>query len=150
MSNETEIARSPSGNESIWKGRFPFNAIITLLDVNLRHNLAESTSENAQLGKLLDLIDMERLRALPLGYGSAQGSLPLREAVSTMTGVTPAVSRFWAGLAKRELQLAPGEWFGEISRIFRLGFGYMPSECLMAALEAVSLHLDEVERGGSA
>ena len=72
-----------------WSGRFPYNEIITLLDVNRQHNLAESTSSNLQLGELLDLINAESLRSLPLGYGSAQGATPLREAVSAFTGVTP-------------------------------------------------------------
>ncbi len=87
---------SPKNNartatEPGWGGRFSFNEIITLLDVNRRHNLAESTSSDLQLGELLDLIDIESLRALPLGYGSAQGSASLREAVSTLTGVPPHV-----------------------------------------------------------
>jgi len=80
---------APAITASDWSGRFAFNDIITLLDVNRRHNLAESTSSNLQLGELLDLIDIESLRALPLGYGSAQGSMPLREAVSALTGVPP-------------------------------------------------------------
>ena len=80
---------APAMTASDWNGRFAFNDIITLLDVNRRHNLAESTSSNLQLGELLDLIDIESLRALPLGYGSAQGSMPLREAVSALTGVPP-------------------------------------------------------------
>jgi hypothetical protein len=68
-------SNAPTMTASGWSGRFPFNEIITLLDVNRRHNLAESTSSNLQLGELLDLVDIESLRALPLGYGSAQGSI---------------------------------------------------------------------------
>lgn len=79
----------PTTAASGWSGRFPFSEIITLLDVNLRHNLAESTSSDLQLGELLDLVDIERLRAFPLGYGSAQGAMPLREAVSALTAVPP-------------------------------------------------------------
>ena len=82
-------SNAPTTVASGWSGRFPFNEIITLLDVNRRHNLAESTSSNLKLGELLDLIDIEELRALPLGYGSAQGSAPLREVVSALTGVPP-------------------------------------------------------------
>lgn len=55
-----------------------------------------------------------------------------------------AVSRFWAGLEEKDLQLAPGNWFGESLRIFRLGFGYLPPDCLIPALRAVSSHIDEV------
>lgn len=73
---------------SVWQGRFRYNEIITLLDINRRHNLAESTSSNLQLGELIDLIGLESMRALSLGYGSAQGYLPLREAVSALAGVS--------------------------------------------------------------
>jgi DNA-binding transcriptional MocR family regulator len=72
---------------SVWNGRFPFNPIISLLDVDRRHNLAESTSQNALLGQLLDLVDLDGLRALSLGYGSAQGLPALRESVGALTGM---------------------------------------------------------------
>jgi len=94
-----------------WNGRFPFNEIITLLDVNRRHNLAESTSSNLQLGELFDLVDIESLRALPLGYGSAQGSKELREAVSTLTGVPPHMILTTQGAALALFLLA-FEWCG--------------------------------------
>jgi aspartate/methionine/tyrosine aminotransferase len=49
-----------------------------------------------------------------------------------------AVSRFWSMLPAHDLQLASGEWFGESQRVFRLGFGYLPSERLSPALAALS------------
>jgi aspartate/methionine/tyrosine aminotransferase len=57
-----------------------------------------------------------------------------------------ALSRFWAGLAREDLQLASGDWFGETSRVFRLGFGYLPPDRLMAALGAMSSYMDSIER----
>ena len=50
-----------------WQGRFPYNEIITLLDVNRPFNLAESTSQDLTVGDVLDLAGMETLRGLKLG-----------------------------------------------------------------------------------
>lgn len=55
-----------------------------------------------------------------------------------------AVARFWSQLAAHGVQLAPGSWFGESDRVFRLGFGYLPLERLEQALSALSDILDEV------
>ena len=69
-------------------GRFPKNEIISLLDVNRRHNLAESTSYDLDLGEVMALVDVDDLKALRLGYGSASGLPQLRELVSTACGVS--------------------------------------------------------------
>jgi hypothetical protein len=53
-----------------------------------------------------------------------------------------AVSRFWSLLPRHDLQLASGTWFGESSRVFRLGFGHLPPERLGPALSALSSALD--------
>jgi len=53
-----------------------------------------------------------------------------------------AVSRFWDLLPGHDLQLASGEWFGESSRVFRLGFGYLPPGRLGPALTALSAVLE--------
>lgn len=70
-----------------WDGRFPWNEIITLLEVNRWFNLAESTSQDLELGDLLSMVDLETLKRLRLGYGSAEGSESLRKAISRMVGV---------------------------------------------------------------
>lgn len=49
-----------------------------------------------------------------------------------------AVSRFWSVLPHHDLQLASGTWFGESSRVFRLGFGYLPPARLGPALSALT------------
>ena len=81
----------PSGPEDVhapaWRGRFPYNEIISLLDVNRPFNLAESTSQDLTLGDLMDLADVESLRGLKLGYGSSAGSTVLREEISRSCGV---------------------------------------------------------------
>jgi aspartate/methionine/tyrosine aminotransferase len=76
-------------NISSWNGRFPRNGIISLLDVHRTHNLAESTSLNLTFGDLLDLGDLQKLRTLSLGYGSAHGSLKLREVIGAACGTSP-------------------------------------------------------------
>ena len=65
-----------------WSGRFPYNEIITLLDVNRHFNLAESTSQDLTVGELLDLPGLENIRELKLGYGKSAGSAELRNAVA--------------------------------------------------------------------
>jgi aspartate/methionine/tyrosine aminotransferase len=74
-----------------WAGRFPTNAIIGLLDNFPRHNLGESTSQDLVLGELLDLIGLDEIRDLPLGYVSAAGTAGLRGQISALSGA-PATS----------------------------------------------------------
>ena len=132
-------ARTATGSD--WSGRFSFNEIITLLDVNRRHNLAESTSSNLHLGELLDLMDIESQRALPLGYGSAQGSAPLREAVSALTGVPPRVVLTTQGTALALFLLA--------FEVCRLGSeAVLTTPCFPPArdtLAACGVHIREVK-----
>lgn len=70
-----------------WRGRFPCNDIITLLDVNRPFNLAESTSRDLTLGELLDIAGLDRLRGLKLGYGPSAGVAELREAIGEACAV---------------------------------------------------------------
>jgi aspartate/methionine/tyrosine aminotransferase len=85
------IQESPSkrGDDNIreavsppWRGRFPYNEIISLLDVNRPFNLAESTSQDLTLGELLDLPGLENVRDLKLGYGRSTGSPALRQEIA--------------------------------------------------------------------
>ncbi|HEY6509158.1 MAG TPA: pyridoxal phosphate-dependent aminotransferase, partial [Vicinamibacterales bacterium] len=69
-----------------WAGRFPANDIIGLLDNFPRHNLGESTSQDLMLGELLDLVGLDRLRHLRLGYVSAAGTAELRDQISRLSG----------------------------------------------------------------
>jgi len=66
-----------------WRGRFPYNEIISLLDVNRPFNLAESTSQDLTFGELLDLAGgLGSIRDLKLGYGTSAGATALREAIA--------------------------------------------------------------------
>jgi aspartate/methionine/tyrosine aminotransferase len=71
-----------ASNAQDWRGRFPYNEIISLLDVNRPFNLAESTSQDLMLGELLDLPGLEGIRDLKLGYGTSAGSIELREEIA--------------------------------------------------------------------
>lgn len=73
-------AVAPDAHE--WQGRFPYNGIISLLDVNRPFNLAESTSQDLTVGDVLDLAGLETLRGLKLGYGRSAGSAELREEIA--------------------------------------------------------------------
>jgi aspartate/methionine/tyrosine aminotransferase len=73
-----------------WRGRFPYNEIISLLDVDRPHNLAESTSQDLRVGELLDLVGLDRIRDLKLGYGKSAGAAELREAIAESCGVPAA------------------------------------------------------------
>ena len=72
---------------SEWRGRFPYNEIISLLDVNRPFNLAESTSQDLTVGDVLDLAGLETLRGLKLGYGRSTGSAELREEIAQVCQV---------------------------------------------------------------
>lgn len=52
-----------------------------------------------------------------------------------------AVTRFYDGLAGQKVRVAPGTWFGDDQRVFRLGFGFMPMADLEAGLAALTATL---------
>jgi DNA-binding transcriptional MocR family regulator len=53
-----------------------------------------------------------------------------------------SVSRLWERLPENDIQLGSGPWFGESTRVFRLGFGYMPLPDFRAALDRLAETLD--------
>jgi aspartate/methionine/tyrosine aminotransferase len=52
-----------------------------------------------------------------------------------------AVAAFHAGLAGHGLRVAPGSWFGEDDRVFRLGFGHLAPADFTEALDRLALAL---------
>ncbi|MFJ2990614.1 pyridoxal phosphate-dependent aminotransferase [Collimonas sp. NPDC087041] len=80
--DEKQRSGVDESNSIEWRGRFPYNEIITLLDVNRPFNLAESTSQDLTVGELLDLPGLEDIRDLKLGYGKSAGADMLREAIA--------------------------------------------------------------------
>ncbi len=75
---------------SNWKGRFPRNDIISLLDINRRFNLAESTAQDLSFAQVMAFAGgPEALGDLKMGYGSSAGLPRLRTAVAALAGVDP-------------------------------------------------------------
>jgi aspartate/methionine/tyrosine aminotransferase len=60
-----------------------------------------------------------------------------------------AVPRFYEALAKVGARVANGSWFGEEERVFRLGFGVLPTDELEAALDVVSGVLQRTARAAT-
>jgi aspartate/methionine/tyrosine aminotransferase len=54
-----------------------------------------------------------------------------------------AVERFYAALARLEARVGDGSWFGEERRVFRLGFGFLPSPALDEALDMLTTALQQ-------
>jgi aspartate/methionine/tyrosine aminotransferase len=77
-------------SNSGWQGRFPRNEIISLLDVNRRYNLAESTAQDLTFGEIVNLAGgASALDELKMGYGSSAGLPRLRTGIAALTGVQP-------------------------------------------------------------
>jgi aspartate/methionine/tyrosine aminotransferase len=66
--------------------------------------------------------------------GGALCCLRLRHDRFDETGV----QRFYAALAEQDARVAPGSWFGESDRVFRVGFGHLPAEEFQTALDRVA------------
>ena len=82
---EDKVVAAPDARE--WRGRFPYNEIISLLDVNRPFNLAESTSQDLTVGDVLDMVGLDTVRGLKLGYGRSAGSAELREEIAEVCQV---------------------------------------------------------------
>jgi aspartate/methionine/tyrosine aminotransferase len=77
-------------NDSTWRGRFPRNEIISLLDINRRYNLAESTARDLSFSEIIDLAGgLSALGELKLGYDSSAGLPRLRAGIAALTGARP-------------------------------------------------------------
>jgi DNA-binding transcriptional MocR family regulator len=60
-----------------------------------------------------------------------------------------AVAGFYAALPERDVRVAPGSWFGESDRVFRLGFGHLPPDLFSPALDRLADALHSVMLAGS-
>ena len=67
--------------------KFPPNEIISLLDVNLKFNLAESTATNLTFGQIADDVFLSELNKLELGYGTSRGYEPLRNEIANRLSI---------------------------------------------------------------
>jgi aspartate/methionine/tyrosine aminotransferase len=89
-----------------WQGRFPQNEIISLSDVNRPFNLAESTSQDLRLGELFDLVGIDDLYDLNLGYSTSAGSPALRQIVGQICTIAPECVLTTQGVASALALLA--------------------------------------------
>ena len=61
-----------------------------------------------------------------------------------MRGLNPdafwpsGVRHFYGRLAEKRTLVAPGTWFGDSDRVFRLGLAYQPGDQLEKGLEVIS------------
>ena len=60
------------------------------------------------------------------------------------------VDRFFARLQVNDAMVTEGRWFGDETRVFRLGFGFLPIDMLDGALAAVARALDEARPASAA
>lgn len=75
-------------HEAEWQGRFPRNEIISLLDINRRYNLAESTAQDLTFGEIIEMAGgVAALAPLKMGYGSSAGLARLRAIIAAIAGV---------------------------------------------------------------
>jgi aspartate/methionine/tyrosine aminotransferase len=90
MASDPIDLESDVRHKSDWQGRFPRNEIISLLDVNRRYNLAESTAHDLTFGEIMELAGgAAALGGLKMGYGSSAGLPRLRAGIAALTGVRP-------------------------------------------------------------
>ncbi|MEM7113165.1 MAG: pyridoxal phosphate-dependent aminotransferase [Chloroflexota bacterium] len=69
-------------------GRFPNNTLPPLYHGTRRYNLSESTNKDLRLGQLIDLMGLDVLRDIPLGYTDpTEGVLELRQEIGRRWGV---------------------------------------------------------------
>ena len=78
-----------NSKNTLRESRFRKNDIISLLQVNRRFNLAESTSQDLHFDELVQIVGYDNLADLRLGYGSAQGLDLLREQAGLICKVAP-------------------------------------------------------------
>jgi len=61
-----------------------------------------------------------------------------------------AVERFYRSAADKGVRVANGAWFGDETRVFRLGFGLLPMADFTAGLDALGAALREAARAAAA
>ncbi|HEU4540122.1 MAG TPA: pyridoxal phosphate-dependent aminotransferase [Jiangellaceae bacterium] len=67
--------------------QFPASPITVLIDDHPRHNLGESCGRDLAVNEVLDRPEMKELAELPIGYGTSQGDIRLRELIAVRHGV---------------------------------------------------------------
>ena len=104
----------------------------------LRNREAVLGPRSAMLSEALELVvDWQTRNASRVSWVRPAGGALCCFRLEEKTFSDERVDAFWRKLPVLGLQLASGDWFGETSRVFRLGFGYLPIEILNEALQTL-------------
>lgn len=126
--------------------KFPPNEIISLLDVNLKFNLAESTATNLTFGQIADDGFLSELNQLELGYGTSRGYEPLRNEIANRLSI-PANTVMTTNGASSSIFLTAFSLCNTGDEIVTVSPNFPPTMDIIAALGAtkktVSLSFDE-------
>lgn len=103
----------------------------------LRHRAAILGQRGQRLREALDeLVRWTRNQPVEIVVPDGGAMCCLRLPANRFSG--EAVTTFYARLAERDTRVAPGSWFGEDDRVFRLGFGHLPAGNFSTALDRLS------------
>lgn len=126
--------------------KFPPNEIISLLDVNLKFNLAESTATNLTFGQINDDGFLSELNKLQLGYGTSRGYEPLRNEIANRLSI-PANTVMTTNGASSSIFLTAFSLCNTGDEIVTVSPNFPPTMDIIAALGAtkktIPLSFDE-------
>ncbi len=126
--------------------KFPPNEIISLLDVNLKFNLAESTATNLTFGQITDDAFLSELKKLELGYGTSRGYEPLRNEIANRLSI-PANTVMTTNGASASIFLTAFSLCNVGDEIITVSPNFPPTMDIISALGAtkktLSLSFDE-------
>ncbi len=126
--------------------KFPPNEIISLLDVNLKFNLAESTATNLTFGQIADDEFLSELNKLELGYGTSRGYEPLRNEIAKRLSV-PANAVMTTNGSSSSIFLTAFSLCNTGDEIITVSPNFPPTVDIISALgatkKAMSLSFDE-------
>ncbi len=126
--------------------KFPPNEIISLLDVNLKFNLAESTATNLTFGQIADDVFLSELKKLELGYGTSRGYEPLRNEIANQLSI-PANAVMTTNGAANSIFLTAFSLCNVSDEIITVSPNFPPTMDIISALGAtkktIPLFFDE-------
>jgi aspartate/methionine/tyrosine aminotransferase len=126
--------------------KFLPNEIVSLLDVNLKFNLAESTANNLSFEQIADDKFLSELKKLQLGYGTSRGYEPLRNEIAKRLSVQADTLMITNGAA-HGIFLTAFSLCGEGDEVITVSPNFPPTMDVIPALGAtkktIPLSFDE-------
>ncbi|HEY4017954.1 MAG TPA: pyridoxal phosphate-dependent aminotransferase [Pseudonocardiaceae bacterium] len=132
----------PELYEHLRNGKFHSTVACSTVDeflgVGVLRRRAEILAPRAELlGTLLtELLDWTREQPVEIVRPDGGAICCLRLPDTEFTD--DAVTAFYARLAENDTRVAPGSWFGETDRVFRVGFGNLSPELFSGALDRLA------------